>query len=210
MHRPDGFRLSPQQARLMDIWRSRSCWPRRATIHTHLGGGVWQSAIAFAIHAVVRRHEILRTRFEEATGSGDTVQVIDAEARVDLLCIDLRGLDDELGTATLRRLLANEAARPLARTRAGLRALLISTSENSHTLVITALSLCADETSLARILEQIGDAYEARCRQQPAPPLAPLQYADVATWLREIAEGPPNGPRASSWLESLNAHASEF
>src|SRR5262249_35549122 len=73
-----------------------------------LEGSVNLEALERAINEIVRRHEVLRTRFE--VDAGMPVQVIDEWERWRLEVEDLTGLTEEVRDEEIRRIAKEEAA----------------------------------------------------------------------------------------------------
>ncbi|MFI9008491.1 non-ribosomal peptide synthase/polyketide synthase [Actinosynnema sp. NPDC053489] len=116
-----------------------------------------------AVRGLVRRHESLRTTFDQVDGS--PVQVVHDEVDLDLRPVDdLRTVLDE--PFDLRR-------GPL------FRAALRTESADAHVLLLTSHHIVVDGWSLGLLAEELGALY--RGEELPAPA---LQYADYAVWQR--------------------------
>jgi amino acid adenylation domain-containing protein len=156
-----------------------------------------------ALGEVVRRHEILRTRFPEVDGR--PVQLIDPPLPPPLPVVDLVGLGGTAAAADARRIAESEASRPFDLAEGPLvRALLVRTGESEHQFLLTLHHIVADGWSLgvlARELEALSDAF-ARSRPSPLPDL-PVQYADYATWQRGRLTGERLAERIAAWRERL-------
>ncbi|MFJ9773642.1 amino acid adenylation domain-containing protein [Kitasatospora sp. NPDC101157] len=144
-----------------------------------LSGPLDRSALRRALAAVVERHEVLRTRFEERDGvpyqrigDGRDFVVGDGEAA---------------DPADLARICEQEAAAPFDLERGPLvRARLLRESEQEHVLLVTMHHAVSDGWSVGVLVRDLTALYEAFRSGRPSP-LAPLpvQYADYAHWQRQ-------------------------
>jgi amino acid adenylation domain-containing protein len=168
-----------------------------------LHGELDREALEKAVNTIIERHEILRTRFVEI--SGEPIQVIEPELRIELPIEDLSGLDQlgrrERVTAALRQ----EGASPFDLIRGPmLRVKLLKLGEQDHLLLRTMHHIIYDiwsETVFGRELAALYQAFRER-RENPLPPLT-VQYADFALWQRQWLgeEAPGEGP--AYWRRQL-------
>src|SRR5262249_1989867 len=79
--RMEGYRLSPQQARLWAL-ASDAGGAYRSEAVLRVEGALDKERFAAAVERVVRRHEILRTSIEKAPAAGPAMQVIGGESRL--------------------------------------------------------------------------------------------------------------------------------
>jgi hypothetical protein len=111
-----------------------------------------------AIDEVVRRHEILRTRF--VSMDGQPMQIVDAAMPARLPLIDLAGLDEAAQQAELRRLVDGEVRRPFDLARGPLvRTKLLRLAPMEHVLVCAMHHIVTDAWSF-RVL---GDELSTLC-----------------------------------------------
>ena len=166
---------------------------------------------------VLRRHEVLRTRFVER--GKEPVQVIDAYRPQSLAVVDLRRLDDARRQAEASRLATREARRPfdLARDRL-LRTALLRLTDAEAVLLLTTHHIAADGWSVWVLLRDLAAYYRAfRARRsvprvaagQGAPrmgsrlPELPVQYADFAVWQRTWLQGDVLAEHLRYWRRQL-------
>ncbi|MCP4658566.1 MAG: non-ribosomal peptide synthetase, partial [bacterium] len=129
--------LSFAQQRLWSLDRSEpgsalSNLPATLRLNGHLD----PEALAAAVNEIVRRHEVLRTRFE--TVEGEPVQVIRPTSAVPLPMLDLSGLPDPQRQAEARRLALAEARHPFDLAQGPvLRVRLLRSTTEEHTLLVT-------------------------------------------------------------------------
>lgn len=174
----EGFAISPEQER---VWQQQEAHTGGASLRAEAVvavTGVAAERVGEALTHAVRRHEILRTRFERVPGLLWPVQVV-APAPVAF------ALERRTGTADEEATLA--AAFEHLRTAAdapGLRALWVEGPARSL-LCLALPALCADAGTLRALASELM-ATTNRDAALPAEP--PLQYADVAAWLNELPE----------------------
>jgi non-ribosomal peptide synthetase component F/acyl carrier protein len=196
------LRLSYAQQRL---WFLEQLLPGGDSYHlpvaVRLRGALRVAALERALGEVVRRHEVLRTRF--VLEDGQPVQVISPQVQLRLTLADLAGLAGA-GRA-LRREGLEQVRRTFDLSRGPLlRALLLRVAESRHVLLLTMHHIVCDGWSLGVLVREVSTLYEAYSRGQESP-LAPLpiQYADYAEWQRNWLEGARMGRQLSYWKEQL-------
>jgi amino acid adenylation domain-containing protein len=148
-----------------------------------LTGELDEAALRDSLGELVRRHEVLRTRF--VLDAGEAVQVIGPWRGVELPVEELSGLDQpEAAVKHWARVEGEQgfdlAVGPLLRTR------LLRLSEREHVLLVTMHHIVSDGWSMGIFFRELGELYGARRRGAEAR-LAelPIQYADFALWQRE-------------------------
>jgi natural product biosynthesis luciferase-like monooxygenase protein len=163
-----------------------------------LRGPLDRGALERAIAGVVRRHDVLRTRFVAEDGA--PVQIVEPNATVELRTVtELREAgprrEEEL-EARVRAL----AAEPFALDRAPLmRAVLFELADDDTALLVVNHHIVSDGWSRANMLGELRELYRAERNGTPAalPPLA-MQYADFAAAQR-AAEGEGHDAAALAW-----------
>ncbi|HLJ89351.1 MAG TPA: amino acid adenylation domain-containing protein [Candidatus Angelobacter sp.] len=142
-----------------------------------------------ALNEVLRRHEILRTRFAESA-EGEPAQIIAPFLHV---AIERESLMEVRGSDQERRLedsLMEESRRsfnldhlPL------LRAKVVHLGIDDHVFLLVLHHIIADGWSLPILFKELETLYQAYERRDESPlPDLPLQYADYASWQKEQFE----------------------
>ena len=194
--------LAPAQQRLWFLSQIAD-----ASAAYHMGGAVALRgpldvpALAWALQAVVERHEALRTRFVARDGRPSLR--IDPQARIELGVADLRAAADPQAqaraawTALFERRFDLAADLPL-------RAELLRVGEDEHRLHLAMHHIAGDGWSIGVMLHELGALYAARLAGAPDPlPPLPVQYADFAAWQRDWLER-GNAERLSAyWRDAL-------
>ena len=166
-------------------------------------GGCGATGLEGALHAVVGRHEALRTRFPLL--DGQPVQVVEPAVRAGIPLVDLTSLRPEAREPRVRRLMADEAARPFDLASGPVhRALLYRLDEREHCLLLVVHHLAADAWSQRVLAEDLAAAYGALARgEEPRLPEPPLQPGDVAAWQRRELDTPAMRAHLDFWRARL-------
>ncbi|MFB6436339.1 condensation domain-containing protein [Streptomyces sp. NPDC056411] len=140
---------------------------------TRLRGPLEVDALSAALTALVRRHEILRTRYGQRDGE-PYQEVLPAPAAMEVRVVTA-------GATEAVALAEAEARRPFDLSAGTLpRALVVRHTEQDHTVVLTFHHISIDGPSLETVSAELGELYAAaragRGPQLPEPP----QYADFA------------------------------
>ncbi len=168
-----------------------------------LHGALDVPSLRAALGALTRRHEALRTTFEERGGA--PVQVVHPPAPVLLPLADLRGLPEGEREAAAERLAAAEALRPFDLARGPLlRSTLVRLGDGDHVLLVTLHHVVGDGWSMDVLVREVSALYAAFSRgEEPHLPELPVQYADYAVWQREWLSGETLERQIRFWKERL-------
>ena len=168
-----------------------------------LRGELDPGALAGALTAVVRRHRVLRSRFEEH--GGEPVQVVVPPGPVPLPVIDLRRLAAPVREAEVARVGRTAARRAFDLSRPPLlRAHLLRLGPGDHALVVNLHHIAADGWSIGVLASELAAFYGLGAAPGRASAELPIQYADYAAWERR--RGDAEGALASEvdfWKERL-------
>ncbi|MGO1000205.1 non-ribosomal peptide synthase/polyketide synthase [Lysobacter sp. CA196] len=163
-------------------------------IGLRLRGRLDRPALQAALDRIVRRHEVLRTRFEVVDDR--PVQRFDAGERFQLgyQPLDLPADQRDAAVAHWSRI---ESAEPFDLNRGPLiRGRLLRLDETDHALLLTVHHIVSDGWSLGVLADELsalyrayaqGGAYASAHNSDPLPPL-PVQYADYALWQRDCLD----------------------
>jgi amino acid adenylation domain-containing protein len=159
-------------------------------------------ALERALNEIVRRHEILRTRFE--CQDGTPVQVIESKATLTLPFEDLT----DVGRADQDQRVAEEsraeARCPFDLSRAPLmRARLLKLGADEYVLLLTMHHMVSDDWSVGVLLREAAALYSAFTEGKPPLPPLDLQYADYAAWQQEWLNTEVAREELRYWTERL-------
>jgi amino acid adenylation domain-containing protein len=201
--RPSPLPLSPAQQRL---WFLDRLAPGDFTYNVpwllRLTGPLRIDLLERALHEIVRRHEVLRTRFAETAGQVE--QVIAPAPASPALAIDDAGAAADPQQA-LAAWAEHEARRPFALSEGPVfRARLLRLGPDDHVLALVIHHIACDEWSFGVVMRELRGLYAAwLAGTEPAlSPLA-LQYADFALWQRGELAGDTLASQLAYWTEQL-------
>src|SRR5215217_5109123 len=159
-----------------------------------------------SLNEIVRRHEALRTRFEDI--DGEPMQVLETTLWLKLNVEDLSS-ESACEEVELEKIIEHHARQqtlipfnlsevPL------LRLKLLRMGAEDHVLLLTLHHIVSDGWSLSILHGELAQLYEAYCAGQESP-LAELgiQYADFSVWQREWLQGAVLEEQLSYWKQQL-------
>ncbi|HVR95833.1 MAG TPA: amino acid adenylation domain-containing protein, partial [Thermoanaerobaculia bacterium] len=165
-----------------------------------LSGALDLPVLAASLSEIVRRHEALRTRFEQV--EGEPRQIVAPPSPVALPMVDLEGL--RAPRHEVQRLIQAQARQPFDLSRGPLlRVLLLRLGTREHVALFTMHHIVADGWSMIVLVRELTALYTALVAGRPSPlPELPIQYVDFAAWQRR---GPEAGleERLAVWRERL-------
>ena len=169
-----------------------------------LRGTLQVKALKQALVEIVRRHEVLRTRFDVVENS--PVQIIESDFTVNLPIVDLQNLPDREQSVEIQRLVRQEAQTPFDLSQASLlRVTLLRLTADEHILLLTMHHIVADGWSLGVLLQELSLLYVSFANEPLPLPELPIQYADFAVWQRQHLQVRENGssPLLNYWQQQL-------
>ncbi|MGA9773070.1 MAG: amino acid adenylation domain-containing protein [Blastocatellia bacterium] len=180
-----GYHVSQQQRRLWFMQQGSHAF--RAQCAVRIKGDLNVAALQNAVGKVVSRHEILRTTFALVPGIKTPLQRVAESCAPDWRFTRLEDSDPNLDFAieeTLeheRRAYFDLARGPL------LRCALLEITSDSHLLIMTMPSLCADAWTLRMLFEELFTFYDGT-PESPSEAVEPGQYADFCAWQSDLTD----------------------
>ena len=201
---PDNLPLSFAQTRL---WFIQQLDPDNIAYNLatalHLYGEFNAAVLEKALNEIVRRHEILRTRF--CTDSqGQPIQQIVPNLTLSIPIVDLT--QAETDREIVWQCVRQEASRPFDLTRAPLMRLkLLHLGDREWVLSVVLHHLICDRWSVGVLVRELSALYNAFLHGQPSP-LAnlPVQYGDYALWQRDWLQGEALDRQLAYWRQQLD------
>ncbi|MBN8231298.1 amino acid adenylation domain-containing protein [Corallococcus macrosporus] len=168
---------------------------------TRLHGPLDAPALEASLVAVIRRHEVLRTTFDEV--DGQPAQRIHPAWDFKLARVDLP--PSEQDASSLRHRVEAEAHVPFDLRQGPLiRATLFRLSDDDHVLVLVFHHTVFDGWSIAVLQRELDALYAARVKGMEASlPALPIQYADFARWQRDWLRGDVLEEQVAWWRRQL-------
>jgi amino acid adenylation domain-containing protein/non-ribosomal peptide synthase protein (TIGR01720 family) len=172
-------------------------------VAVRLEGSLDAEALRRTMHAVVRRHESLRTTFSAVDGT--PVQVISPELDLAIPVVDLAGLPARERDAEAHRVLQAEAWRPFDLSRGPLlRVCRVQLGRDENTVMLTMHHVVSDGWSMGVLVRELATLYRAFSAGEPSPlEELEVQYADFAHWQRRWLAGEVLEKQLSYWLSKL-------
>jgi amino acid adenylation domain-containing protein len=166
-------------------------------------GDLSTALLAAVLREVVRRHEVLRTRFAAVDGVPE--QRIEPPRELPIPGVDLTGLPAPAGELDLARLADAEARRPFDLARGPvLRALRVDLAPAEQALLFNFHHIASDGWSMGVLTREVTALYDAFSKGRPSPlPELPIQYVDYALWQRQWLAGEVLAEQVSYWRERL-------
>ena len=152
---------------------------------------------------IIRRHEVLRTRFIGVEGHGR--QVIEPVMRCPISIVDLEEVSEEQQSEVARRVAVEEVERPFDLQKGPLlRLSLHRLKENEHIGLMTIHHIVSDRWSMEILMREVAVLYNAMLEGKPSPLRElQIQYADYAVWQREWLQGETLERQLKYWREQL-------
>ena len=168
-----------------------------------LSGHLDVSALERTLTEVVRRHEVLRTRFVEV--NGEPVQVIEESAPLHLPVTDLGEFIEAEREAEVWRLAQAEASTAFDLSRGPLlRVQLLRLGETEHVVLLTLHHIITDGWSTGVLIKEVATLYAAYRVGETSPlPELELQYGDYAAWQRGWLQGEVLEAQLRYWQRQL-------
>ncbi|PSL44992.1 amino acid adenylation domain-containing protein [Chitinophaga niastensis] len=204
MPRPDFIPLSYSQERLWFIHQMEGSVQYHLPAVLRLKGKLNKDALAFALQAVINRHEVLRTVIRQSAEKDMAWQCVEDKDQWQLTIID--DATCKTDPEALQHYIKALIDIPFDLTADHmLRAHLMVIGEEEHVLVITLHHIAFDDWSAGIIIRELVEFYDAFTKER-SPVLAPLnlQYADYAIWQRKYLSKSLLEHKINYWKEKLS------
>lgn len=201
--------LSLAQERL---WSLEQLTPGTAVYNLCVGlrltGAIDRSVLARSLAEIVRRQEVLRTRFVEVEGQPRVA--ISPQIDFTLRVADLRDTPASQRQERAQNLADEMAQQPFDLTQDILwRVKLIQWADDEGVLVLTIHHIISDGWSFGVFLRELSALYKAFAGNQPSPlPELSIQYADFAHWQNQGLTGETIAPQLDYWKQQLSGEVS--
>lgn len=156
-----------------------------------------------SINEIIRRHEILRTRYEIADGQPFGVVASDLKLAIEVT--DLRGLPEADCESESSKISAGYFQRPFDLGQGPLiRASVLKLGERNHLLLLSIHHIVFDGWSIGILFRELATLYESYSVRKPSL-LSDLhlQYSDFAHWQRERLRGETLSSHLAFWRDHL-------
>jgi amino acid adenylation domain-containing protein len=168
-----------------------------------LKGALNVQALEQTFGEIIRRHEGLRTVFQEE--NGQPLQVIQAPGRFELPLVNLGSLRGEAREPQAARLAREETLRSFDLARGPLvRPTLLRLDDEEHIVICTMAHIIGDGQSFEVVVAEMSQLYSVFTSGKPST-LAEVtvQYIDYAAWQRQWLQGEELERRLAYWRRQL-------
>ncbi len=193
----EGFRLSSLQARLWMLRQYNSTYCAQCAVL--IRGKLDKLVLDAALQKVVQRHEILRTSFHDLPGMEAPLQVVAESAEASIKEFDLTGVKPRERETKIERLIEEE--KNLSFKFEGpslLQVCLVKLPSNTHLLLLTIPTLCADAQTLNNLMREIGYCYDL-CIKGQETDCEVVSYVQLAEWQNELLQQESVIPGREFW-----------
>ncbi len=152
-------------------------------------GNLNHDALKSAIIEIVRRHEVLRTRFQAIDDT--PVQIVEPDINFQLEITDWQHLSPTQQETELQKYAQQEVAKPFNLTTGHLlRVSLLKFSPAESILLVTMHHIISDGWSIGVFIRELSTLYTAYSQNEASPLTElPIQYADYSIWQRQWLSG---------------------
>ena len=173
------------------------------TATCHVEVPVDAGALEHALHTLVGRHEILRTRLVEVDGVPAQEVLENPFSRIE--SYDFAGLAGEEHANAVRSSIKEFGARPFDFASGKLfRVALLLHPLHRSTIVVSAHHIICDGWSLGVFFRELRALYESSLFDHPEElPALPIQYSDYAVWERARLSPAVLAPQIEFWKSKL-------
>ncbi|AFZ11265.1 amino acid adenylation domain protein [Crinalium epipsammum PCC 9333] len=162
-------------------------------------------ALTYSLNEIVKRHEVLRTKF--VNHNGKPVQVILNDISWDLSIIDLTSFSAEQRKIEVENLCLKAAQSPFNLQQCGLfRTQILRISETEHILLIAVHHIVFDGWSIRLLLQELAAFYQISTNNLRSLPNLPIQYADFAVWQRQWLQDEVLPNQLKYWQQKLSGN----
>jgi amino acid adenylation domain-containing protein len=201
---PQRFPLSYAQQRL---WLLDQLEPESALYNipcaVRLTGLLDVGTLRQSLNEILRRHEVLRTRF--LAFDGNPVQEIGASNDLELALVDLAEVEPEQLYEEAAQLARQEIGLPFSLDRSPLiRTRLLRLGDTRHILLVTIHHIVSDGWSIQIMVRELTQLYEAfRAASPSSLGELEIQYGDFAVWQREWLQREELRAQLDYWKRNL-------
>jgi acyl transferase domain-containing protein/SAM-dependent methyltransferase len=172
----------------LPMWHSVQSKPKQSFYNIpcdlYFNGEINIDLLKQSLHAIIQRHETLRTAFTLIEGQPVQMIMPMSSVNIPFQAIDLSTLSETERNAEVQRLSDEDARRLFKLDQAPLiRFTLLQIEAEKSVLLMNAHHIVFDGSSFNLFLQELAACYTAfATNQMPLLPELPIQYADFAVW----------------------------
>lgn len=198
------FPLSFAQQRLWFMYNLEPDMPAyNIPLSVRLRGALNIDALKLSLNRLEKRHEALRTRFEEI--DGQPMQIICSARPKMLPVIDLEPVSQGRRESLISQLAEQDEQRTFKLEEGRLfRVTLLRLSEQEHILLCVMHHIVSDAWSMGVLMREMTQLYEAYSKGERSPlNELDIQYVDFAVWQRKWLQGDALQKKLDYWKKQL-------
>lgn len=201
--RKSSFPLSLAQENFWYLYRDNVAF--NVPLPYRISGRLNRQALESALAEIVRRHESLRTTFR--LEGGVPVQVVSADAQVQVLAEDLSELLEKQREVELQRRVARHSETTFDLERGPLlKTWVLQLGEQDFVVLVVAHHLVFDAWSMKLMVRELEALYSSFASNTPLTLLPPeIQYVDFAEWQRNNSGMDGNGNPLEYWRQEFGS-----
>lgn len=175
------------------------------TLPLRIQGLLDKAALIQSFHAVIQRHESLRTSFSWDTVTHQPIQIIRPAYRLDIPVIDLQGLDPNTRAIVVQEVAMHHARRPFDLTQGPMmRLMVVHQHPTEYVLLLAMHHIVSDGWSLGILVREVTTLYQATVQGQAITLTSlPVQYVDYAVWQRQWWNETVRSQHRAYWKQQL-------
>ncbi|MFN6218433.1 MAG: amino acid adenylation domain-containing protein [Aphanizomenon sp.] len=168
-----------------------------------ISGSLNISVLEQVITEIVRRHEILRTNFQQIEGKN--LQIIRPEINISLQVINLEQITAKQQLQNVEPLINQETDKIFNLSEDDLfQSTLYQLNQNSYILLLNMHHIISDGWSIGILLQELSTLYGAYLAGNKSPlPDLQIQYADYAIWQKEKFTSEIREKQLNYWKQQL-------
>ncbi|MBD2440161.1 non-ribosomal peptide synthetase [Nostoc sp. FACHB-110] len=199
--------LSYAQSRLwfIDELESGKSTKYNTVLNFQIKGNLNVEGLKKSLQAIVNRHEILRTNFQQINGS--LQQIVHSRFILEIPVIDLSHIPETEQTKKIEELIANNQRPFNLATDSLIRTKLVQLGTEYYILLITFHHIIFDAWSVGIFIQELSNLYQAYTNNisdiEKILPELPIQYADFAVWQQQYMSGEVLETQLNYWKKQL-------
>ena len=195
--------LSFSQEQLLFLSQIQDNTTYNMPLALQISGSLNISVLEQAITEIVRRHEILRTNFQQIEAKN--LQVIRPEINISLQVINLEQIPAKQQLQNVERLINQETDKIFNLSEDDLfQSTLYQLNQNSYVLLLNMHHIISDGWSTGILLQELSTLYTAYLAGNKSPlPDLQIQYADYAIWQKQKFTSEIREKQLNYWKQQL-------
>lgn len=181
----EGFKLSPQQRHLWSLQKDSLAYQAQCTIR--IIGDLNRLCLELALQNVIKKHEILRTKFHHQHGFKRPLQFVSDDCNAAWCNIDLSYLNLREQEAKIESILLEQRQRD---SDVIVRACLLTIAAQNYILLLSIPAMNGDTKTLNNLISEISQAYAACLHGEDLSNAKDevIQYLQFSEWQNQLLE----------------------